>query len=213
MLNKVYDNPEWWPESWKEETVIIIAAGGSAKDHDYEPYRGKAKFIVVNNSRELAPWADVLVASDGGWWHTNDGARDFNGLKLTLDWSITQEYPDVHLIRLSKLHPGITVERPGYVGMGLNSGFYAVNVAAQFGPPKKMILAGFDMNLVRGFHWHGKHTAGWNNPTMDKLNRWRKILDHQSKALSRLGIQVINVCMTSSLKNYPKMSLEEAFAK
>lgn len=209
---KVYDKPDWWPtESWEGQTVVIIAAGPSANMYDYRPYRDRAKFIVINNSRKLVPDADVLISSDGGWWNANEGAQDFKGLKLTCDWSITQAYRNVHLIRISKIHPGITVERPAYVGIGLNTGFYAVNMAVQFGPPKKMILSGFDMNMINGVHWHGPHPKGWNNPNNDKLYRWRKILDNQSRTLRDFGITVINVCPTSSLKNYPKMTLEEAF--
>lgn len=210
FYNRVYPNPEWWPkESWKEQTVIIIAAGPSAKLYDYEPYRGQAKFIVVNNSRKLVPWADCLVSSDGDWWNINEGAQDFPGLKLTTDFSITRAYANVYQIYLSKLHPDITLARSGYVGVGLNSGFYAVNVAAQFGPPKKIIMCGYDMNLINGVHWHGKHKV--NNPNAEKLARWCKILDRQSRILKDLGITVINTCMTSSLNNYPKMSLEEAW--
>lgn len=209
--NRIHAKPDWFPtESWKDEIVIVIAAGPSAK-LDYEPYRGKAKFIVINNSRELVPWADVLVSSDGDWWNRNKGAQDFLGLKLTMDFPITRQYPNVHLLRISKSQPGITIDRPGYVGVGLNSGFYAINIAVQFGPPKKIILCGFDMNMISGVHWHGKHPHGSGNPNNDKLYRWRKVLDKQSSVLKGLGVCVINTCLTSSLKNYPKMSLAEAF--
>lgn len=206
---KIYGYPEWWPESWEGETVFVIAGGPSAKQ-DYEPYRGKAKFIVINNSRELVPWADVLFASDADWWNINEGAQNFTGLKLTMDFSITRDHGNVHLIHISKIHPNITVDRPGYVGIGLNSGFYAINLAVQFGPPKKIILCGYDMNMIHGTHWHGRHPV--NNPDSHKLGRWSKIIDKQSKILIRdFKVQVINTCPTSSLKNYPKMSVAEAF--
>jgi hypothetical protein len=212
-LLKVYNNPEWWPvESWKGQTVVIVASGGSANRYDYSPYRGKAKFIVINDSYKLVPDADVLISSDGDWWNRYQGAPDFKGLKLTCDWSITQAYRDVHLISISKIHSYITVERPGYVGIGLNTGFYAINMAIQFGPPKRLILSGFDMNLINGVHWHGPHPKGSGNPNKDKLSRWRKIIDDQSHMLRETyHVDVINVCPTSSLKNYRKMTLSEAF--
>lgn len=206
---KFYSRPDWFPD-WKKQIVVVVAAGPSAKQ-DYEPYRDKAKFIVVNNSYKLVPWADALISSDGDWWNRNEGALDFTGLRMTMDWSITQKYPNTHMVHISKIHPYITIDRPGYVGIGLNTGFYAINMAVQFGPPKKMILCGFDMNMINGVHWHGRHPAGCNNPNDDKLYRWRKILDKQSKVLKDFGIEVINTCATSSLKNYRKMSLAEAF--
>lgn len=224
MLN-IHAKPEWFPEqSWKGEDVFILAAGPSASLYDYKPFRGKAKFVVVNNSYKLVPWADVLVSSDGDWWHRNNGAIGFQGTKLTCDWQITQHYPNVHMLRLSKIHPDITIDRPGYIGIGLNSGFYAINVAIQFslchvfkdrGPMKRLILCGFDMNMINGVHWDGIHRNGdgtrANNPDKDKLKRWCKILDKQSKVLRDFGVEVINTCMTSSLNNYPKMTLDQIF--
>lgn len=202
--------PEWFPD-WKGETVVVVAGGPSAGGKDYEAYRGRAKFFVVNNAWQLVPWADVLIAADGGWWNRNKGLPKFKGLKITLDFNISRDF-DVKLVKLLRTSNGITVDHPGMVGMGRNSGFYAINLAVQFGA-RKIVLAGFDMNLKKGLHWHGPHPKGMNNPRPDTVAKWCKILDGEAKTLRKMGVEVINICASSSLQNFPKMSLEEAFAQ
>lgn len=201
--------PEWFPD-WKGETVVIVASGPSAGGQDYEAWRGRARFIVVNCSWKLVPWADVLVAADGGWWQRHKGAPDFPGMKVTVDFNASRDF-GLHLVRLLNTAPGITVERPGHIGMGRNTGFYAINLAVQFGPPAKIILAGYDMNVDAGIHWHGPHPKGMNNPRPDTIAKWRKILDGEAATLRRLGVDVVNASPSSALVNYPKMSLAEAF--
>lgn len=204
--------PDWFPD-WSGETVVVVAGGPSAGGLDYEALRGRARAIVVNNSWKLVRWADVLFAGDANWWRRNKGAiTKFEGLKVTLDFSISREF-DVRLVQLMKTCNGISTDKPGMIGMGRNSGFHAINLAVQFGPPRKIVLAGFDMNLDNGVHWHGEHPPGMNNPREHLIAKWRKTLDGEVKTFKKLGVEVINTSATSSLQNYPKMSLEEAMAR
>jgi hypothetical protein len=201
--------PDWFLD-WKDHPVVIVASGPSAKDYDYNLFRDKAKFIAINKSLELVPWADVLLAADAGWWHKTKGMKLFTGLKVTLDFNISRIY-DVKLLSLSKTDSGIIVKKPGQMGNGRNSGFYAINLAIQFGA-KKIILSGFDMTLKSGVHWHGPHDKGLNNPRSYTINKWREILDKQSATVEKLGVKIINVSMSSALKAYPKMTLLEALS-
>lgn len=202
-------SPDWFLD-WKGQTAVIVASGPSAKLYDYELYRDRAHFIATNESWRLVPWAEVIMGADGGWWRETKGLPEFKGLKTTLDFNVSREF-DIKLLKLLNTARGITVERPGMIGMGRNSGFYAANLAVQF-KATKLILAGFDMNLDNGIHWHGPHKSKkLNNPRIETITRWRKILDGEAKTFEKLGVRVINVSPSSSLKAYPKMTLQEAF--
>lgn len=204
-----FPRPVWFPD-WTGETVVVVGAGPSANLYDYAPYKDRAKWIAINRSWKLVPWADFLISADAGFWLKYDMVPEFKGGKVTMDFNVAHNH-GLHRIQIDKMTDGISTEKPGYVGMGCNSGFYGINLAVQFGPPSKIILAGFDMNLAKGIHWHGKHPSGMNNPNKEQLKRWAGILDRQAARLKALGVSVVNVTPDSAVKAYPKMTLAESF--
>lgn len=203
-------SPEWL-QDWAKDVCIIIASGPSAKDADLEPHRGKAKFIAINESWKLVPWADVLLVADGMWWYKNKGMQKFKGMKFTCDSGCHQHF-GINLLRFNKNQPHLVVDRPGIVGMGGNSGFYAINLAIMF-HCKRIALVGFDMTLKHGTHWHGEHPPGMSNPTKQRIEKWRNALDEEAAALKGMGVQVINTSAASALKNFVKLPLPEAMQR
>lgn len=99
-------------------------------------------------------------------------------------------------------------DRFGVLGAGGNSGFQAVNLAAQTGAGR-IALVGFDMHLSAGIHWHGRHPPGMNNPTRQVVDGWRRGLDAAATKLAALGIDVVNCSPHSALQAYRPMSLED----
>lgn len=172
--------------------------------------------IAVNTAYQLAPWADLLYAADGVWWRHHAGAAGFAGQRVTVDKGAAAEF-GLSLASIGRPPPKdgsarsgqMLFDRFGVLGDGGNSGFQAVNLAAQAGA-RRIILLGFDMTLAAGVHWHGRHPAGLNNPTAQNLARWRRHMDEAAPTLAALGIEVINASMSSALTAYPKMSLEDA---
>lgn len=207
--------PDWWPD-WSGQTCVIVASGPSAKDADLAQAMGRAKVIVINSSWQLAPWADVLYGCDFAWWRVNEGVPKFAGLKISQDPKAVRFFPGVHLVKTTR--PGydspsiLLTQDAGTIGHGGHGGFQAVNLAAQFGPPSKIILVGFDMRTDLGVHWHGKHTGGLNNPNARQVGRWREAFDSIAPSLAGLGILVINASPISALTAYQKMTLQEALA-
>lgn len=171
--------------------------------------------MAINNSWQLVPWADALYGCDANWWKINRTVADnFAGLKISQDAKCERLFSGlirvVHCRRNVDGRPAeILVDVPAVIGWGGNSGFQALNLAVQFGA-KRIIMAGFDMTLKAGIHWHGKHPKGLNNPQERNVNRWRSALDAVAPQLSALGITVINASQVSALTAYTKMSLEEA---
>jgi len=198
-------SPEWFPD-WTGETVIIVASGPSAGGVDLESVRGRLRAIAVNTSWKLAPWADALYACDYAWWKSENGCPEFAGLKITVDARAAGEWSDIRKADIRRGDDRMILNEPGTVGWGGNSGFHALNLAAQFGAGR-VLLVGFDMSIG---HWHGKHPTGMNNPREVTLARWRRALDRAAPVLKAAGIEVINCSMASALTAYPKMKFEEA---
>src|SRR5690606_26049326 len=159
--------------------------------------RGRARVLVVNEGWRLAPFADCLYACDGPWWRVRRGVPEFAGLKVTQDAVAARAF-GLRQVRLRRGADRILVGEAGELGWGGNSGFHAVNLAVQFGAAR-LILVGFDLNVVGGLHWHGRHGEGLNNPTPANLRRWASVLDAQAERLAELGVEVVNTSPTSAL--------------
>lgn len=176
-----------------------------------EQVRGRARVIAINNSVRLVPWADIAYACDHAWWKRENGLPGFAGLKLSVDRTVHRMPWGVRQVGLNKGDDRLELMKFGTVGWAGNSGFHCLNLAVQF-MAAKIVLAGFDMTLAHGVHWHGRHTDGLNNPTERNVERWRRCIDAAAEVITALGIRCINVSPISALANYPKMSLEEALS-
>lgn len=194
-----------WP-NWTGQPAIILGTGPSAKQALLR--QGNYKLIAINDSWELAPWADVLYACDRDWWIRNNGVPRYNGLKVTASPSASKAYglKQVNLVARARVY----LEPPGRIGCGIDgggghSGFQALNLAAQFGS-RLVGLVGFDMTTNAGIHWHSR---GLDRGYTERVKRWRVAMDGAAEKISKLGIEVINLTPTSALKNYRKMAVED----
>lgn len=202
-----------WPD-WSGETAIVIASGPSLTKQDVGLCRGRGKVIAIKKCVELAPWADVVYGCDGPWWRSVVGLMKFQGLKLSFEptvcgteWGIQHvDIPD------KKLHRFV-FDKVGTIGSGGNSGFQALNLAAQFGAAR-IILLGFDMGGGgENLHWYGRNN--WmqaNNPTEENFYRWRRHLDESAPILKERGIDVINATRSTSLTCFRRLPIEEALS-
>lgn len=114
----------------------------------------------------------------------------------------------LHLVSVGIGRRSMAFDRFGVLGAGGNSGFQAVNLAAQAGA-KQILLVGFDYSLARGVHWHGRHVAGLNNPSAKNVAAWAADLDRAAPLLASLGVDVVNCSPHSSLRAYPVRPLED----
>lgn len=203
--------PKWFPD-WSNATCVIVASGPSASSVDLRQSIGKTRFVVVNNSWQLAPWADYLFAADYKWWHTYKGCPRFKGWKVTTDRRAA-ETREWNLLRLVTLLADDRMQTTGtVVGWGGNSGFQALNMVVLF-RCTRIILVGFDATTRHGLHWHSAYASVSDNPTESKTVRWQRSIDGAAKPLNDIGVRVINCSNVSRLKRYPKMSFEDALSK
>lgn len=198
--------PKWYPD-WRDEIIVIVASGPSASQTPLHLGRGRAKFIAVNSSWRLCPWADILFAGDYKWWEAQEGCPEFAGLKATIDRRASEQW-GIHRLQGFRADSRIEFDDFGHIG-GSNSGFNAVNLAAQL-QPSRILLVGFDMTLDYGSHWHGTHPEGMKNPVPDTVGKWRRALDNAADVIAKRGIEVINCSPISMLKRYPKISFSES---
>lgn len=167
------------------------------------------------------PSADILYACDTQWWRSAEGRRayrDFTGLKVRAinhergeECICRGEMPELRIVEVDTRHDRILTGAFGVLGYGGNSGFQAINLAVQLGA-RRLILAGFDMQMKNGVHWHGVHPRGLNNPAAGNVNRWRRVLDAAAAPLAAAGVEVVNATRFTALKGFPRMKLRDAVA-
>lgn len=199
-----------WP-AWTGETVAIVASGPSAADVPLDLAKGRTKVLAVKDGWRLCPWSDALYGCDHHWWEAHRGVPEFAGLRMAYDSRTIEKWRGMPWLKVDirKAREHFMFDRVGEVGWGGNSGFHAINLAAQFGVTRIM-LVGFDMRVDQGKHFFGDHKYTKDRPSAPNVRRWAEILDKQAPVLAHRGIEVVNCSPVSTLKAYPKMTLGEA---
>jgi len=198
------------PPEWTGETAFLLGGGPSLRSFDAECLRGR-RVIAINNSWELAPWADVLYFCDEKWWrwYGEKAATGFVGRYIVT--------PALHVPdrrgRLIKLTGATGLETdPCGLRHGSNSGYQAINLAYHFGA-RRIVLLGYDMNVNGSTHWHAGH------PTT-KPEAFQQTLDNAMlpkfptivEPLATAGVEVLNATPGSALTCWPIVPLGDTLA-
>lgn len=182
---------------------VVVASGPSLTADDVNYCRGRAAVIVVNDNYKLAPWADVLYAADGDWWDLHEGARAFDGLRVTQDAGAARRWR-LHFVE-SIDRPGFSLER-GVIHRGDNSGFQALNLAilASCSP---IVLLGFDMKMSGARrHWFGDHPGALN-----KSSPYSIFASAFNEAAQRHPeFEIYNATRETALECFPRVALRDA---
>lgn len=149
------------------------------------------RWVAVNNSYKIAPWADLMHFADCQWWR-------WNGKHVLATWpreklitTATSDITHVHDPRIkrfwrdrdkfnkdrSKLH-------------GWDSGTQAVCLARHLGA-KKIVLFGFDMQTGPNgeTQWHNEHQR--KTVTLNYQQKFRPALERTVRALTEEKIVVV----------------------
>lgn len=210
-------NPDWFPD-WRDQTVAIVASGPSTKKSDCLALSNRVRVVAIKDNVDLCPFADMVYGCDSAWWRNRAGLPKFGGLKVAFDGNARTHYRDIRLITLAKTgkeySDRLTIEPPGEVGCGGNSGFQAFNLAIQFGA-RRIMLLGFDMNEKHSdLHWYGRNNGpGQFNPDAANFKRWRSAFVGAIGELTRLDVEVVNCSPISALKCFPMMTVPEALER
>lgn len=194
------------PRMWDGLTVAILASGPSMSAEVVARVRAAAiPAIVVNNTFQLAPWAELLYAADYEWWKHTPGALQFEGLKVSVcpPAGIHNPFLGVHLLRETGKN-GFDPD-PSCIRTGRNSGYQAVHFAAQAGA-KCILLCGMDF---RNGHWHPEHAAPLRTTHPDYYDIFRAHFQTLVDPLAERGIEVLNCTPGSALRCFPFADLAE----
>jgi hypothetical protein len=216
------------PKLWPESTIVCLGGGSSLTAEDVAFCRDKARVIAIKEAgccripghEAPAPWADVLYAAEEKFYRFVNGAREFKGLKYSIqqdrferpenrrpptEWA--QPYPDLNVL-LDTGDDGLELE-PNGLRTGFNSGYQAINLAVHLGA-KKIVLLGYDM--WRGpsgdQNWFGAHPTHLQTQFPVFLAKFNTI----TRPLAMLGIEVVNASRFTMLKAFPMMPLSEALS-
>lgn len=187
------------------QTVAVLASGPSMSQAVADQVRAAGiAAIVVNTTYKLAPWAWWLHAADARWWEANPAARAFAGHKTTCE--------DVPGIR--KLERGGKDgydPRPGFVRTGGNSGYQAIQIAAQAGA-SRILLCGMDFRNTGGeSHWHGHHEVPLRNTEPEVFIGWLKHFEGLARQL--WPCEVVNCTPGSAIECFRRAELEDELAR
>ena len=165
----------------------LLAPGPSATAEDAERVRSAGLPLgAITSAFELAPWADFIAATDGGWWRKYPEVKQLAGRKYTM-----------HEVRRVE-----RVKVPGYVAV--NSGVLGLECAKKHGATRVLLL-GFDMH---GSHYFGPYRNGLANTSEAK--RRMHLTQYARWKRANPAIEVINCTPGSALTCFPKASLNDA---
>lgn len=196
------------PPEWTGETAFLLGGGPSLRGFDASVLRGR-RIIAINNSWELAPWADVLYFCDVKWWGWNF-AKVQNGFTGRYIVTPSQQIPDPRG-RVIKLTGGTGLETdPTGLRHGSNGGYQAINLAYHLGATQ-IILLGYDMRLSGNrTHWHDGHPATREAAYQQTLeNAMLPKFPSIVEPLKAAGVEVLNATSGSALECWPHVSLDK----
>lgn len=186
-------------------TWFCLASGPSMCREDAEAVRGRGRVIAVNNTLELAPFADIHYSCDAVWWRTYwDRFAWFTGRRMGLQH---QDLPVAVEGLPYRNDPGLGLD---VIHTGSNSGYQAINVAFREGATC-IVLLGYDMQSP-GQHWHAPHPAPLANFSRGMPELCRPKFGPLAHDLRARGVRVINASRQTALDCFERMALPDALA-
>jgi hypothetical protein len=198
---------------WSGATAVCIASGPSLTVEDValvEEWRRAREsgrvVIVCNTSYLIAPWADVMVAQDMGWWQVygDDAVRRFQGEKLS---GCEPPRGLAHAVRRAD----VSVRSASSLTGGM-----AIALAAERGA-SRVVLLGYDCAVkyiagVRQAHWHAAHPRPLGDA--GSVERFDARLTKLARDLARAkpDCKIVNASRETQCTAFERVALEEALA-
>lgn len=167
----------------------VLAPGPSASAELAEKVRD-LPLAAVGNAFELAPWAQIIAASDAAWWRSYPVARELPATRFCMG-----TIRDVENVRIDG------------VGAAVNSGVLGLECAKRAGATT-ILLLGADMH---GDHFFGPYRNGLRNTAPHQ--RKQHLQQYAEWAMRNRKVRVMNCTPGSALECFPKVDLDACLAE
>lgn len=171
------------------KTVIVLAGGKSAEEHDLKNLRKKGFVIGVNDAAIHVP-VDAAVTMDRTWYLNRWDKVKALDIEMHARREATVNVPDIwpklHIFDCDS-HSYLMTDKKGHLD-GVSSGFCALNLAYQM-KPEKVIALGFDCNPTGywypPYEWQPQRgiTSPW------AYSRWQKAIGKVADQFKQAGIK------------------------
>ena len=200
------------PPIFAGKRIAIVAGGPSLREFDWRRLDGWP-VVAINRAHEVLPAATMLWWSDCLYFQRHSDAI----MAHPAPWKITAlrpgqdrfTYPKgVHVLTFSGAD-GYD-ETPGCIRHGKNGGYAALHVVAKYGPPRRVILLGYDFCHAPGgaTHFHSGHGRLHQESTLQEL--MLPSFAGLVEPLARMGVEVVNANPDSRLTHWPRVTIDEA---
>lgn len=202
------------------DSVVDSVIKGTSPASVYSPYMSclhDKHVIGINVAYLIGDWIDMVFFGDVGFFLKHEQKlAEFPGMKVSCH-PRADRYEWIKYTPKDNSHPRGISDNPKMVSWNSNSGAAAISIAANAGA-RRIILLGFDMKLDgdNKQHWHDLYgkIANQNKKDLKRHNRTPferhlRGFEDINKDARRRGIEIINACPDSAIKQFPKMSLKE----
>lgn len=198
------------PKVWEGQTAFILGGGPTLPDSLAGRSLDDHNVLGVNAAYTI-PCVDVCWFGDAKfYWWNKQGLDAFGGWKFTYNRGLRHGFASVDGqdgIRVVRRGKGRGLDmRNGYIGWNCSSGGSAINLAAQLGATR-IILLGYDMRVVDGRKNWAPHEH--ERTKLNPYNNFLRPFGRIRQDAKRLGIQILNATPGSALRKFPFVNLDE----
>lgn len=149
-----------------------------------------------------------MYAQDADWW--KEHRAEVERTTTCELWTCENGVQGVNHVEVYDGEAGLCV-RPGRINAGGNTGYQLPGLAFIWGPPQRVVLLGYDMQLgpAGETHHHGSHKR-LRNPTAANLRDWAQRFVQLGIDLHERGVEVINASRQTAITCFDRMPIEEA---
>ena len=182
----------------RDITWLLMASGPSMCQADADMVQewrdgDTRRTLAINNTWELAPWADVIYACDERWWDKYYEQASQTNAEL---WAYSEPACKKYSLNKARL-----------TRTGGNSGYQAMRLAVTEFNASKILLLGYDMQANGKEHWHADHPKGW--PNGGQYKTWAEHIRRLTVEFP--DVQVLN-CSRETALNINRTPLEDALS-
>jgi hypothetical protein len=209
---------------WQGEDAFVIGGGDSLRHFDWGSVPVGSNTIACNSGFLLGHWlVRIVLFGDIAWWEKigRFHLHQFGGIVLGCYPGTIKSAPP-WLMTMPRWTKTTEFSPPdsGALGWMGNTGAMAINLALLLGA-RRVFLLGFDMTLGGSGDEERDRQANWHDLRCEPNGRqdvYPRFIESMRKALPSLrerypGREVLNVSNVSKLELFPRMSLEDFYAR